>query len=64
MNFHDALVEQAKNRIRMVHDDGTVPYETTKESLKDLREEIGILIEGIELDIKRRDAEETHERQD
>lgn len=48
----DELVEIAKAAINTVFSDTTVPQETTVEHLTELRDEIIIMINAIEKDIK------------
>lgn len=53
--MHEMLVKKAKRALEEVHGDQSVPLETTRESLRDLREQLNILIEAIEYDIANRD---------
>jgi hypothetical protein len=43
---HEELVKKAKDAIQRVFSDKTVDLETTRESLKDLRDELDVLIDA------------------
>ena len=45
---HEELVEEAKKAINRVFGDTTVDRQTTKEDLKDLVDEIEIMLETLE----------------
>jgi len=49
---HEHLCEKAKTAIQAIHGDTSVSIEQTLNSLKDLRDEIDILIEAVETDIE------------
>jgi hypothetical protein len=51
MSKHDDLCEDAKRAIDNVHNDISVPLDTTLESLRDLREHIDVLIDAVRVSI-------------
>jgi len=54
---HEDLVEKAKEAISAVFSDESVPQRTTLESLGDLQDEIGTLMDCINSDLKRSERE-------
>lgn len=44
---HDELIERAKQAINRVFGDQSVSKETTRESLKDLQDEIDIMLDTL-----------------
>lgn len=50
---HNALIETAKEAIRRVNGDTSVPPATTLESLGDIRDELDVLIDAVRGDVRR-----------
>ena len=53
--MHDLFYQRAKVALDDVHSDTSVSLETTRQSLRELREHLNILIQAVEEDIRNRD---------
>lgn len=55
--MHKKLVEEAKQAIAKVHEDTSVSPKTTRDSLKELRDELDTLIDAVECGMHGSDEE-------